>query len=68
MCVARDNFFKVISLNLFIILFWTNLVNSNVIYYRDNNKCNVCIYIYIYIIIVDTKLKQYNFFMNSKVS
>ena len=55
LCVVSDNFFRVVSLNLFIISSWTNLINSNVIYnhifiyYRDNHKCNIYIYIYIYI-------------------
>ena len=61
-----DNFFRVVSLNLFIISSWTNLINSNVIYnhifiyYRDNHKCKK------YIIYLVPKSKQYNFLKNSK--
>ena len=48
----HDNFLRVVSLNLFFTI-WTNLIKSNVfynhifIYYRNNHKYNIYIYIYL---------------------
>ena len=37
MRLARDNFFRVVSLNLYF-MFWANLIKSNVFH---NHKCNI---------------------------
>ena len=44
--IGRDNFFKMVSLNLFVTI-WNNLIKSNefhnhiFIYYRNNHKYNI---------------------------